>query len=258
MLGSCNMLRLAAVLLLGCASSLAQDSERAGIVRGVVLDASDQPVQDSRVRANFTGGFDGIVPSARTDTSGHFVIKGLAWGKWYVTASKEQDGYPDESNGFYGGLSSPAVLVALDTEHAEHTVTVHLGRKAGAIFGSVADAQTGKPVEPCAELRWKDAPHYSWQGYGLLKSGFRVLVPADTDITLTVWLWGYEPWFYGSNDGQDFLRVHAGDQLSIPIVLTPNKDKTRPLTDQELKKMRESISAKGISAYDCGEPPPKP
>jgi len=167
--------------------------------------------------------------------------------------SKEQDGYPDESNGFYGGLSSPPVIVALDTEHAEQTVTVHLGRKAGAIFGTVVDAQTGKPVEPCAELRWKHAPFYSWGGYGLLKSKFRILVPADTEITLTVWAWGYEPWFYKGKDGEDSFHVPAANQLIVPLQLTPNRDRTQKPTDEELKKMRESISA-----YGCGDPAPKP
>ena len=237
---------------------LAQDSKRAGMVQGVVLDASDQPVQDSQVRANFTGGFDGVVPTAHTDKLGHFVIQGLTLGKWSVTASKEHDGYPDESNGFYGGLSSPAIIVALDARHAQQTVTVHLGRKAGVIFGSVADAHTGTPLEPCAELRWKHAPYYSWQGYGLLRADFRILVPADADITLTVWLWGYDPWFYRSKDGQDFFRVHAGDELSVSIQLAPNKDKRRPPMHEELKKMRDSISANGISAHGCGEPAPKP
>ncbi len=128
----------------------------------------------------------------------------------------------------------------------------------GHIRVGPADAQTGKPVEPCVELRWKHAPYYSWQGYGLLKSTFRVLLPADTDVTLAVWLWGYEPWFYRGKDGQDSFRVHAAEQLILPILLTPNKDKMRPPTEEELKKMRESISANGISAYDCAEPAPKP
>lgn len=108
-----NIFRLAAFVALTCASLQAQDSNRAGIIRGIVLDATGQPVEDARVRANFTGGFSGIVPSAQTDRSGRFVIQRLGWGGWYVTASKEQAGYPDESNGFYGGFSPTAVTVDL-------------------------------------------------------------------------------------------------------------------------------------------------
>jgi len=95
------ILCLAAFLTLTCSYSLAQDSKRAGIIRGIVLDATEQPVEDASVKANFAGGFSGMVPSARTDKLGHFVIQRLAWGGWYVTASKEQDGYPDQSNAFY-------------------------------------------------------------------------------------------------------------------------------------------------------------
>src|SRR5579872_654487 len=164
------ILFLAAFITLTCSYSLAQDSKRTGIIRGIVLDATEQPVEDASVKANFTGGFSGIVPSARTDKLGHFVIQRLAWGGWYVTASKEQDGYPDESNAFYSGFNSAPVTVDLDVGNPERFVTVHLGSKAGSISGTVADAETGKPIEPCARLQWKNMPSIYWSGYGLLKS----------------------------------------------------------------------------------------
>jgi hypothetical protein len=245
------MFRLAAFIVLACASLLAQDSKRAGIIRGIVLDATDRPVEDARVRAKFTGGFSGIVPSARTDKSGHFVIQRLAWGEWYVTASKEQDGYPDGSNAFYSGFGSTPATVDLGADNPERFVTVHLGEKAGSISGTIADAETGKPVEPCARLQWKNVPSIYWGGYGLLKSKFYLLVPAGTDITLMIWAWGYEPWVYKSDDGDDALRVHASDQLKLQVRLTPNYDKARQPTEEELKKMRESISAGG-----CDDLPP--
>jgi hypothetical protein len=246
-----NMFRLGAFLTLICASLLAQDSKRAGIIRGIVLDASGQPVEDASVRANFMGGFSGIVPSAQTGKSGHFVIQRLVWGRWYVTASKEQAGYPDESNAFYSGLSPiTAVTVDVSADIPEQIVTVFLVRKAGSIFGTIADAETGKPIEPCARLQWKNVPTISWGGYGLLKSKFHLLVPADTDITLVIWAWGYKPWVYKDDDRNDALRVHASGQLKLQVRLTPNEDKGRQLTDEELKKMRESMAAGG-----CDEPP---
>ena len=239
------LLCLAAFLAVTCSCLLAQDSQRAGIIRGIVLDATEQPVEDASVKANFTGGFSGIVPSARTDKLGHFVIERLAWGEWYVTASKEQDGYPDESNAFYSGFNSTPLTVDLGTSNPERFVTVHLGSKAGSISGTVADAQTGKPIEPCARLQWKYMPSIYWSGYGLLKSKFNLLVPADTDIAVTIWAWGYEPWSYKSDDGNDALRVHASDELKLRVRLIPNDDRGRRPTDKDLKKMRESISAGG-------------
>jgi Carboxypeptidase regulatory-like domain len=240
-----NIFRLAALLALTCSSLLAQDSDRAGIIRGIVLDATGQPVEGARVKASFTGGFSGIVPSAQTDKSGHFVIRRLVWGGWYVTASKEQAGYPDESNAFYGGFTPAAVTVDLSIDMPEQSVTVLLGRKAGSIFGTIADAETGKLIEPCARLQRKNVPSTYWSGYGLLKSKFHLLVPADTDITLMVWAQGYKPWVYESDDGNDALRVRASDQLKLQVRLTPNNEKGRPPTDEELKKMRESMSAGG-------------
>jgi hypothetical protein len=244
--------RYGPLLVLTSASLLAQVSNRIGVIDGLVLNGADEPVADAKVKANFTGGFSGMVPSGITDKSGHFVIRGLSLGEWYVTASKEVDGYPDESNAFYVGFSSTPVTIALDARHREQTITVHLGRKAGTIFGTIVDAETGKPVEPCAELQWKHAPSISWSGYGLLKSKFRLLVPADTDITLAIWLWGYEPWFYEAEKGSDVLRVHASNQLELQVRLIPDKVKTRQPNEEELKEMNDSISANG-----CGTPAPR-
>jgi hypothetical protein len=142
------------------------------------------------------------------------------------------------------------VTVDLGADHREQSVTGHLGQKAGSISGTIADAETGKPVEPCARLQWKAVPSIYWSGYGLLKSEFHLLVPADTDITLMIWAWGYEPWVYKNDDGDDALRVDASDQLKLQVRLTPNHDKARPPTDEEVKKTRESISA-----GDCDDPP---
>ena len=242
-----NIFRLAGFLILTCVFLPAQDSNRAGIIRGMVLDATDRPVEDASVQAMFTGGFSGIVPSARSDKSGHFVIQRLVWGEWYVTASKEQEGYPDESNAFYSGFGSLPATVDLGADHPEQFVTVHLGEKAGRISGTITDAETSEPVEPCARLQWKSVPLISWSGYGLVKSKFDLLVPADTDISMMIWAWGYEPWVYKNNDGDDALRVHASDQLKLQVRLIPNHEKARPQTDEELKKTRKSISAGGCA-----------
>lgn len=226
-------------------SLLAQDSRPVGIIAGVVLDASDQPVADATVQANFNGDRDRIPLPAFTDKSGHFVIRGLAWGEWYVTPSKEEDGYPDEDNTFYSGPNFAPAFVVSDAEHPQQTVTVHLGRKAGTIYGTTTDADSGEPVEPCAHLQWKNVPSISWFGYGLLKSKFRLLVPADTDITLEVWAVGYEPWFYKGEDGTDVIRVPASNQLQLQVRLTPKQNKK-----QELKKMHDS----GV-LVNCSSPP---
>jgi hypothetical protein len=174
----------------------AHDSDRNGAITGIVVGSAGKPVASARVKASFTGSFDGIVPSAITDSSGHFVINHLPFGGYFVTAAKEQDGFPDQSNAFYSGWNSNPLPVELDSNHGEQTVTVHLGRKAGAIFGNVVDAETNEPVEPCAALRWKNDPAIAWSGTGLIKSAFRLLVPADTSFTVVVWQRGYEPWFY--------------------------------------------------------------
>jgi hypothetical protein len=219
---------------------------------GIVLDHAGKPVAAAVVKATFTGSFDGIVPSAETDSSGRFAIKHLSFGEYFVTASKEQDNYPDESNGFYTGLHASPTTVVLDVNHVRQTATVHLGTKAAVISGRVVDAQTGEPVEPCVEFRRKDNPSITWSGSGLLKSSFHLLVPANTEFSMVVWQRGYEPWFYRHDPGGALLRVDSEKPLTLEIQMKPTADKSRLPTDPELTAMVATASRIG-----CSVPPPK-
>ena len=219
-------------------------SDHSGVVRGVVIDAVGNPVAAARVKATYTGAFDGIVPSATSDSSGQFVIEHLPFGKYYVTASKEQDGYPDQSNPFYTGFNSHLVTVELDSNQPEQNVTVWLGERAGLIFGTVVDAETHEPLQPWAELRWKDEPSIFLSGTGLIASSFRLLVPANTTLSLVVCETGYEPWFYRNQDSNHSLRLAQGQESKLEIAMKPNGDKNKPLSDEELKAMSD-LAAKG-------------
>ena len=149
------MFRLAAFLVLVCASLLAQDSKRAGIIRGIVLDATDQPVEDATVKANFTGGFSGIVPSSRTDKSGHFVIQHLVSGEWYVTASKEQEGYPDESNAFYSGFGLTPVTVDLEKIIGSSLLLYISDRKLAASLARLLMLKLASPLNRALDFSGK-------------------------------------------------------------------------------------------------------
>jgi Carboxypeptidase regulatory-like domain len=229
----------------------AQDSDRKGRITGTVLDLDGKPLAAAIVKANYTGSLDGIVPRAKTNKAGRFLIEHLAFGRYQVTAAKEQDGYPDVSNAFYAGLQPNAAIIQLDSNHPQHTVTVLVGRKAGVLSGKVIDADTGKAVDPCAEFRRSDDPSITWSGSGLLKPTFHLLVPADTDFTLMVWQRGYEPWFYQDESGGASLRIHSEKQLKLEIKMKPTADKNRPPTDEELKAMVESAGR-----FGCPTPPP--
>jgi len=245
------MIRIALPMLLMLASVASQDVGSSGVVRGIVLDANGQSVAAARAKASFTGSFDGIVPNALTDSSGRFVIEHLPWGEYYVTAAKEQEGYPDQTNAFYNEPNSYPAVVELDPHHRDQAVTVHLGRRAGTIVGKVVNAKTHEPVEACAELRRKDEPSVALSGMGLIGSSFRRLVPADTPFTLALWQRGYEPWFYRDQDGSDSLRVGEGQEVKLEIQMQPNGEKNRPPSDEELKAMVESAATSG-----CSTPPP--
>ena len=83
-------------------------------------------------------------------------------------------------------------------------------------------------------------PYYSWQGSGFLKSTFRVSFQ-QTQMSLGCLVMGL---LNGGSIDARIVRIlfeYIGRQLILPILLTPNKDKMRPPTEEELKKMRESI-----------------
>ena len=230
---------------------VAQDSHQDGVIRGTVLSITGTPVATARVQASPMGPIAGVVPSAISDSSGRFVIQHLPLGGYHVTAAEDQDGYPDQSFAFYTGPNWHPVVVELDSNHPDEDVTIHVGRKAGVIFGNVVDAETHEPVEPCAELRWKEQPSISLSGTGLIKSRFHLFVPADTPITVALWQRGYEPWFYRDQRGNDSLRVGEGQEVNLEIQMRPEGDREGPPSYEELRAMVEFAARSG-----CSTPPP--
>lgn len=219
-----------------------------GSIVGRVFDPDGNPVSGARVRANFTGSFDGIVPSAISDAEGRFSIDHLNFGGYLVAADKEEAGYPRQDVPFYTGLnplSNPNVAkVDLNSKYSRVEVTVRLARKGGTLFGTIRDAATGKPIEPCAEFRRESAGDYLQ--LGSVKPDYRLLIPADADLTMTVWTWGYQPFFYTDHAGKRILRIGEGEQLQLDIRLKPTRNSTP--TGIELQKMRESLEGSVCNA----------
>ncbi len=62
----------------------------------------------------------GIVPHADTDADGHFVIQRLRLGKFRVSASKEEEGYPELASNFHVGMTKEVVLTQSNQPLAYH------------------------------------------------------------------------------------------------------------------------------------------
>jgi hypothetical protein len=142
----------------------------------------------------------GIVPQSQTDSAGRFEIHRLSWGRYFVSAAKEDEAYPEMLSEFFTRNHEPQTIT-LGPDNPTATVPIRLGPKAGILTGTVIDAAISAPLNPCADFRWAADPSNFWIGSGLVKARFRVLIPSGRDVLWKVWLDGYKPWYYpGTTD----------------------------------------------------------
>jgi hypothetical protein len=212
-----------ALILLMQQSGLNKPKDDRGLIDGIVTYQDRKPVKGATVYAVPVGRPMGAkIPYAETDDTGYYAIHiPRSWfGKFAVAAKKEAENFPDMSNEFYSdGNFQTATLSA---NHPAKTVLIRLGSKAGALTGTVRDAITGATLYPCLELRRRNGNFVS--GSGLIKENFRVLIPAETEVTVKMWLDGYRPWFYPGTDEQSRsgpLHPRPDEQKIIEIRLQP-------------------------------------
>jgi hypothetical protein len=201
-------------------------AEGPGRIEGTVIYDDGRPGNGATVSAfPLDFGLAAKVPSADTNELGHFQINPLRLGRYQVTAKKEDEGYPDTSSAFYGdGKIDPTTLTFA---RPSATVTVMLGPKAGILVGTVADAVTGAPLDPCVDFHRASDPNNFLSGGGLVNAKYRVLVPSDRDVIMKIWHEGYLPWYFaGANNKSDArpLRLKSGEERSLHIRLRPGTD----------------------------------
>ncbi len=58
-----------------------------------------------------------------------------------------------------------------------------------------------------------------------MNTKYRLLIPADADVSIKVWLDGYKPWYYSGTD-QKFagtsMRLKPGQEKMLDIRLQPD------------------------------------
>lgn len=113
-------------------------------------------------------------------------------GRYSLSAAKPDEGYPEPNSAFYTGFHAKLVVIKLSFQHQSASVALRLGKKAGILKGTVADAVTGRPVNANVEFRWVSEPQNFLSGSGLANAQFRISVPSDVPITMVVSLAGYE------------------------------------------------------------------
>ena len=197
-----------------------------GSVRVTVVDEVGNVVTGATALAQPTDrGIAGMIPQFLTGMDGTCTVRQLEYGRYIIAAGKPEDGYPERTFSFYLEKGSKREIVYLSTEHETDSVIVPLGKKAGILTGTVADAVTGRPLDANVEFRWVFDPRSFLKGSGLTNAIFRVLVPSDVAITMVVSHDGYQDWVYGSASGSTGILLKPGQELSLRIRMLPKPAK---------------------------------
>jgi hypothetical protein len=196
-----------------------------GLICGMVVNEHGQPVEKATVYAHIIDNrpYTGLIPQAETDQTGQFAFQGLDWGQYAVFGKKEEEDYPDTLLPFYsGGMAQTVTLRPPDTDV---TVTIRLGPKAGVLVGTVRDAVTGDPLNPCVLLTRVSDPNLFVEGTGLVNHVYRLLIPSNTDVMMKVWLQGYKTWHYTRTNNRSAIksvRLKPGEEEMLDIQLEPD------------------------------------
>lgn len=215
-------------LVLFAATLVLPSAEPVETISGTVVDEYGDPVP--RAVASAVGPIGRpsakVIPRVETDDHGHFTIPVSDSGEYFVSAGKEEEGYPEKWLPFNAGFDRKYVVRVRVTEaNPEANVTIPLGPKGGVLIGTVRDAATGAPINPCAEFRRVAEPKNFMSGTGLINATFHRLVPSDVSFTLKVWVDGHKPWYYPGVEqpanGKP-LKLGPGEEAHFDIALEPD------------------------------------
>ena len=207
------------LLLAGVVRSPAQ-VQLSGAIRGVVLDENHAPLAGAKVNAQLIG-----VPTAaaikyvETDQSGHFVDDHLSWGRYVVSAQKEEALYPNSADPLYSNNILTVFVLSPETPSIE--VEIHLGPKSALIEGSVSDAATDEPILAAATgLARVESPSLFLESSVQKEGRFRMLVPPATDVKFYIRANGYENWSYAEPlSDKNLLRMPSATRRQFDIRL---------------------------------------
>lgn len=205
---------------------LANTDADTGLIEGTVSYENGSSANGATVYASPMGRpMMGIIPHAITDEKGHFAIRHLWLGKYAVGAEKLDEDYLNMTNQFYS--DGKFETVNLTSRHSAAAVSIQLGPKAGILTGTVSDAVTGAPLNPCVEFRRAKKPSNFLSGTGLVNAKYRVLVPSNTEVLMKVWYGGHKSWYYpGTTDKAQSrpLNLKPGEETKLDIRLEPDLD----------------------------------
>jgi len=160
-----------------------------------------------------------MVPFARTDEQGHYCIKGLALGDYYMTADDPERGYPNMASGFFSTarMRSQVRLTATKLNgHADWEIPY----KAGFVKVELTDAQSGKQVDAMFfDLLVQSRPEVGHM-FGSAGSTTPLLLPPNEDVVVTITARGYRK-ETDREPQRTVVKLLPGETRELHIVLQP-------------------------------------
>jgi hypothetical protein len=174
-----------AVILFALSCSIAAIAQnRTGEVSGFVVDSQGDFVAGATIRAHYVDGpVFGAVPESQTDQTGHFTLSNVSLGGYVLIAMKEDDGYPDAFWSFYHPRQSTRVTLSGEAPKVD-SIRLMLEPKAAVVVGTVSDAVSGEPLSAVIHM-WRADKENDYVDQGV-SGDYRILVPADTDVRISI------------------------------------------------------------------------
>ena len=192
-----------------------------GEVRGFVVDPQGNPVAGATVRADEEGAVFKAVSEAQTDQSGQFTLSNLSLGEKLLIAMKEDDGYPNPYSSFYRPRQPIRVTLSSETPKVD-SIRLMLEPKAAVVVGTISDAVTGEPLSASIHM-WRADKESDFVDQGAL-GHYRILVPADTEVRISVRSPGYQEWFNGGAteaSGTATIAISDSHIQNLDVKLSP-------------------------------------
>jgi hypothetical protein len=190
-----------------------------GSIEGTVTDEGGMAVSGATVYAFSIGRpTAAAIPTTETDPEGHYIFKRLDYGRYAVAAGKPAEGYPTP---WYvpNCEHKKDPEIELTDENQSAKLDLRFGKKAGVLVGTVTDADSGNPLDANVEFRCIVDTSQFVNGSGLTNARFRVLVPSNTPVSMTVSQTGYENWHFTRNRAVEPLMLAPGETLTLEIKL---------------------------------------
>jgi hypothetical protein len=154
-----------------------------GEIKGTVTDQSGNPISGATVYAVPQGlTLNDITPrSVKTGSNGEFDFRGgFELEEYRLYSRKDEDGYFDPSDRFYGDSKAGAPAVTLTQDHPSATVVVKMGEKAAVVVGRVFDADTGAVLK--ARIGFYDDEGHAHGSDSAADGNYRAFLPPGKEI----------------------------------------------------------------------------